>query len=95
MSGEIKSVTPEKGGHLLRILYQPEGGSRARDPNTSVSVAWTVRGQDTDMVILTRVFIHVNEDGSYAFGYETPRPTISEMAAPPIYQGPNPKGNRE
>ncbi|HZO87902.1 MAG TPA: radical SAM protein [Chthonomonadaceae bacterium] len=88
--GEIKRVQAEPGSRMLRIEYRPGGGSRRLDPNETVSVAWTVRGPEGDTVILTRAFVHVNEDGSYSFGYETPRPTIAEMAAPPIYRGPKP-----
>jgi hypothetical protein len=90
-SGEIKSVAQEKGNRTLRILYQPNEGEQG----ASVTVAWTVRGPDTDTVILARAFFHANQDGSYAFGYVAPRSTIAEMAAPPIYQGPNPQGGRE
>ena len=51
------------------------------DPNVSVSVAWTVEGKETDVLVVAKGFVHVNEDDSYTFGYETPRPTIAEMAA--------------
>ncbi len=88
--GEIKSVKASQGKRRLRIEYAPSGGSRSLDPNVTVSVAWTVRGKDTDTVVVARAFVHVKDDGSYAFGYETPRPTICEMAAPPIGRGPRP-----
>ena len=91
--GKINSVHASPDKRALMIEYQPEGGSRQMDPNVSVSVAWTIRGEKTDSVIAARAFIHLREHGGYAFGFETPRPTIAEMAAPPISQGPTPGGN--
>jgi anaerobic magnesium-protoporphyrin IX monomethyl ester cyclase len=89
--GQIRRVEGSHGNHVLRIEYQPSGGSRELDPNETVSAAWTVRGPTSDMVVLAKAFVHLNPDGSYAFGYETPRPTIAEMAAPPIGRGPRPQ----
>jgi anaerobic magnesium-protoporphyrin IX monomethyl ester cyclase len=88
--GEVRRVEPGPGRRTLRIEYLPGGGSRNMDPNVTVTVAWTVRGKETDSVVMARAFLHVRDDGSYAFGYETPRPTMAEMAAPPIGQGPQP-----
>jgi radical SAM superfamily enzyme YgiQ (UPF0313 family) len=90
--GEILKIGASQNRHLLRITYLPEGGSRDLNPNITIAAAWTVCGKDTDTVVMTRAFLHVNDDGSYTFGYETPRPTIAEMAAPPIMQGPKPTG---
>ena len=89
-TGEIKSVKAGPGKRLLTIEYQPAGGSSAFDPNGSLTVAWTVRGKESDMVVVARTFVHVNDDGTYSLGYVTPRPTIAEMAAPPIRSGPTP-----
>lgn len=89
--GSIVRVEKSRTSHRLQIVYHPSGGSTYRDPNVSISVAWTVRGKDSDVTIMTRAFVHVNDDGSYAFGYQTPRPTIAEMAAPPI-SSPTPPG---
>jgi anaerobic magnesium-protoporphyrin IX monomethyl ester cyclase len=91
-AGEIKSVKSARGKRVLMIEYQPAGGSRALDPNETITVAWTVRGKQSDTIVIGRAFVHVNDDGSYTLGYETPRPTIAEMAAPPIMQGPKPPG---
>lgn len=90
--GRIKRVKTRQSRRSLLITYLPGGGSRELDPNTTLTVAWTVRGREADTVVMTRAFVHLNEDGGYSFGYETPRPTIAEMAAPPVYQGPNPPG---
>jgi hypothetical protein len=88
--GKIQKIQRRDGDHSLVITFLPTGDRRDWDPNVTITVAWTVRTKHTDTVVVTRGFIHVNENGSYAFGYETPRATIAEMAAPPIYQGPKP-----
>lgn len=88
--GTVERVEKSQGGRALRLDYRPGGGYTARDPNVTVTVTWTVRGKHTDTTVMARSFVHVREDGSYVFGYQTPRPTISEMAAPPISQGPKP-----
>src|SRR5262249_44365032 len=66
--GQVLSVKASPDKRAVLIEYQPEGGSTARDPNLTVTVAWTVRLKDTDTVVVARAFVHVKDDGSYAFG---------------------------
>jgi anaerobic magnesium-protoporphyrin IX monomethyl ester cyclase len=89
-AGRVTSTKISQGKRVLTIEYQPAGGYRNLDPNETVTVAWTVRGRQSDTIVIGRAFVHINDDGSYTLGYETPRPTIAEMAAPPIIGGPNP-----
>jgi hypothetical protein len=88
--GEIKNVKAGPGKRVLTIEYQPAGSSRGFEPNVTVTVAWTVRGKETDTVVVARILVHANDEGTYSLGYETPCPTIAEMAAPPITGGPAP-----
>jgi len=88
--GSFDNVEKTDRGRRILFNYHPEGGSTRTDPNVTVTVAWMVRGKESDSTIMARGFVHVNEDGSYVFGYQTPRPSIAEMAAPPINRGPTP-----
>jgi hypothetical protein len=88
--GSFDEVDKTSGGRQVRFNYHPDGGSTRRDPNVTITVAWTVHGKVSDSTVMARAFVHVQEDGGYVFGYQTPRPTIAEMAAPPIGRGPAP-----
>src|SRR5207244_426688 len=87
--GRVNQISLSRDRRTVRIEFQPQGGS-IRDPNMTISVAWTIRTPETDTVVVARGFVHAREEGGFAFDYETPRATIAEMAAPPISQGPKP-----
>jgi radical SAM superfamily enzyme YgiQ (UPF0313 family) len=87
--GKILNVQRRESGRSLLITFLPEGASEW-DTNFTITVSWTARSHDTDSVVVTRGFVHLGENGSCVYGYETPRYTIAEMAAPPLRSGPRP-----
>lgn len=90
--GRVKTVKSTADKRVLEIDYHPGDNTPYEAPNATVTVSWMVRGKESDVAVMAQAFVHSNEDGTYAFGYRTPRPTIAEMAAPPISTGPNPGG---
>jgi hypothetical protein len=73
--GEVKDIEIINGNRTVRILYSPKSGINQQGRYATISVAWTVRGKDNDTTVVTRTFVNALEDGRYAVGYETPRPS--------------------
>lgn len=84
-------------GTVSDIAYTDNGGkvqfrltpSRSEfSPAGSVIIYWIIRTSKSDLSVSANLYAHELSDGGFALGYQTPRPTIAEMAAPPIRQAP-------
>ena len=85
--GTVSDIELIDHGTLVHFRITPDTSDYS--PNVAVTVFWTVRTTRSDLSVNAKLFAHQLTDGGYALGYETPRATIAEMAAPPVRPAPN------